>query len=115
MPDCVTLPFPCGSGMPRRRVFLGAMLEPLLDRFVSDNEAEALRRIGVGRPFHVEVCKRNRVLNGFCSAFLNRREVELIVNGAGNELVERLREHNPESLSSEALTLEEIFVATLKA
>jgi len=38
----------------------------------------------------------------------------LIANGAGPELVERLRQHNPESLSTESLTLEEIFVATLK-
>ncbi len=43
------------------------------------------------------------------------RELELIVNGTGPELLERLREHNPEALSTEALTLEEIFVAALKA
>jgi ABC-2 type transport system ATP-binding protein len=43
------------------------------------------------------------------------RELELIVNGAGPELLERLQQHNPESLSTEALTLEEIFVATLKS
>ncbi len=43
------------------------------------------------------------------------RELELIVNGAGPELLERLRMHNPEVLSTEALTLEEIFVATLKS
>lgn len=44
----------------------------------------------------------------------NGRELELIVNGAGSELMERLRQYNPEALSTEALTLEEIFVATLK-
>ena len=43
------------------------------------------------------------------------RELELIVNGGGPELLERLREHNPEALTTEALTLEEIFVATLKS
>jgi len=43
----------------------------------------------------------------------NERELEVIANGAGPELVERLRQHNPETLSTEALTLEEIFVATL--
>ncbi len=42
------------------------------------------------------------------------RELELIVDGAGPELLERLREHNPETLTTEALTLEEIFVAALK-
>jgi ABC-2 type transport system ATP-binding protein len=43
------------------------------------------------------------------------RELELIVNGTGPELLERLRKHNPEALTTEALTLEEIFVATLKS
>ena len=42
------------------------------------------------------------------------RELELIANGGGPELLERLRQHNPESLTTEALTLEEVFVATLK-
>lgn len=43
------------------------------------------------------------------------RTVELIVNGSGPELLERIRQHDPEELSTEALTLEEIFVAALKA
>jgi ABC-2 type transport system ATP-binding protein len=42
------------------------------------------------------------------------RELELIVNGGGPEMVERLRQHRPEALTTESLTLEEIFVATLK-
>ncbi len=42
------------------------------------------------------------------------RELEVIANGAGPELLERLRQHNPETLTTEALTLEEIFVAALK-
>jgi ABC-2 type transport system ATP-binding protein len=45
----------------------------------------------------------------------NGRELELIANGGGAELVDRLRQHNPESLTSESLTLEEIFVATLQS
>ena len=43
------------------------------------------------------------------------RELELIANGTGPALMERLRQHNPEALWTEALTLEEIFVATLKS
>ena len=43
------------------------------------------------------------------------RELELIVNGSGPELLQRLCESNPESLTTEALTLEEIFVAALQA
>ena len=42
------------------------------------------------------------------------REIELIVNGRSAELMERLKRSNPESLTAEALTLEEIFVAALK-
>jgi ABC-2 type transport system ATP-binding protein len=43
------------------------------------------------------------------------RELELVVNGGGAEMMERLRQLNPETLTTESLTLEEIFVATLKA
>jgi ABC-2 type transport system ATP-binding protein len=42
------------------------------------------------------------------------RELELIANGGGQQLLEQLRQFKPESLTSEALTLEEVFVATLK-
>ena len=43
------------------------------------------------------------------------RELELIANGSGPELMELLWQHNPEAISTESLTLEEIFVATLKS
>ena len=43
------------------------------------------------------------------------REVELLVNGSCPEFLERLRALNPEALSTEALTLEEIFVVALKS
>jgi ABC-2 type transport system ATP-binding protein len=42
------------------------------------------------------------------------RELELVVNGGGSELLARIQKYNPESLTTEALTLEEIFVAALK-
>jgi ABC-type multidrug transport system ATPase subunit len=54
-------------------------------------------------------------LKGALRVRRNGRELELIVNGGGPELVERLLQHHPESLSTEALTLEEVFVATLKS
>jgi len=44
----------------------------------------------------------------------NGRELELIANGGGAAILEQLRSLGPESLTSEALTLEEVFVATLK-
>jgi ABC-2 type transport system ATP-binding protein len=43
------------------------------------------------------------------------RELELIANGSGPELLERLSQHHPEALTTEGLTLEEIFVAVLKS
>jgi ABC-type multidrug transport system ATPase subunit len=43
------------------------------------------------------------------------RELELTVNGGGPAFMESLRRHNPEAVSTEALTLEEIFVAALKS
>jgi len=44
----------------------------------------------------------------------NGREIELIANGGSARLMEQLRSLTPESMTSEALTLEEVFVATLK-
>jgi ABC-type multidrug transport system ATPase subunit len=43
------------------------------------------------------------------------RELDLIVNGGGPELLKHIRAHNPEMLTTESLTLEEIFVAALKS
>jgi ABC-2 type transport system ATP-binding protein len=42
------------------------------------------------------------------------RELELITNGEGAQIMEQLRGLSPESLTSEGLTLEEVFVATMK-
>jgi len=42
------------------------------------------------------------------------RELELTVNGHSEEILQRLRALAPEELTTEALTLEEIFVAALK-
>ena len=43
------------------------------------------------------------------------RELELIANGSSTQLLESLRLHQPEAVTTEALTLEEVFVAVLKA
>ena len=42
------------------------------------------------------------------------REIEVVVNGNSAEVMERLKARSPETLTSEALTLEEIFVTTLQ-
>jgi ABC-2 type transport system ATP-binding protein len=43
------------------------------------------------------------------------RELELIVNGDASGVIDRLRARSPEALTTEALSLEEIFVATLQS
>jgi len=42
------------------------------------------------------------------------RDLELIANGDSAQIIEKLRSLSPESLTAEALTLEEVFVATLR-
>jgi ABC-2 type transport system ATP-binding protein len=42
------------------------------------------------------------------------REVEVIVNGNADDVMARLKARSPDALTSESLTLEEIFVATLQ-
>ena len=43
------------------------------------------------------------------------RELDLVVSAGGTQAVETLQQHGPESLSSESLTLEEIFVNVLQS
>ncbi len=52
-------------------------------------------------------------LDGALRVRTNGREVDVVANGAAAEIERRLRAHNPEAISREALTLEEIFVAAL--
>jgi len=44
----------------------------------------------------------------------NGRHLQLIVNGDGPAVLNELQQHTPEELTTEALTLEEVFVATLR-
>jgi hypothetical protein len=44
----------------------------------------------------------------------NGREIELVANGEASAIMERLRALGPESLTAESLTLEEVFIATMK-
>jgi ABC-2 type transport system ATP-binding protein len=41
------------------------------------------------------------------------RELEVLANGNTHELIERIRAHAPETVTTESLSLEEIFVSTL--
>jgi ABC-2 type transport system ATP-binding protein len=42
------------------------------------------------------------------------REIEVVVDGNSSDLLQRLRARSPETLTTESLSLEEIFVATLQ-
>jgi ABC-2 type transport system ATP-binding protein len=42
------------------------------------------------------------------------RDLEVLVNGNASDVIDRLRAHSPETITTEALTLEEIFVSTLQ-
>jgi ABC-2 type transport system ATP-binding protein len=53
-------------------------------------------------------------LEGACSVRQRGREVEVIVDGQSADIVNRLRARSPEALTTESLSLEEIFVATLQ-
>jgi len=53
-------------------------------------------------------------LSGALHVTRKGRELEIIANGGGPAIIEQLRARTPESLTTEALTLEEVFVATLK-
>jgi len=56
----------------------------------------------------------NLDLSAAMSVRRDGRELELIANGGSADLMKRLEQHHPESLTVEALTLEEIFVAALQ-
>jgi len=45
----------------------------------------------------------------------HERELELVANGNSDELIERLRAYSPDTLTVEALTLEDVFVTTVHA
>jgi ABC-2 type transport system ATP-binding protein len=51
---------------------------------------------------------------GVVSVKRQGRELEVVVNGNSRQVLEELKSRRPEELTSESLTLEEIFVAALK-
>lgn len=54
-------------------------------------------------------------LQGALRTKRNAREIEVIADGAAHDIEQTLRQHKPEDISTESLTLEEIFVNTLQA
>ena len=53
-------------------------------------------------------------LAGACVLRRQGREIEIVVDGNSPDLFERLRARSPETVTTESLSLEEIFVATLQ-
>jgi ABC-2 type transport system ATP-binding protein len=76
----------------------------------SDNARERYQRIRA----RFAITLPNIDVSGALRVHRSGREVEVIANGAARSIEQRLRQHSPEEISTEALTLEEVFVATLK-
>jgi len=115
------------EGEPGKRTILVSThliseFEGLIDQFtIMDRGQDVLTlEADQARNRYQKICARftgpapELVFPGTLHVRRDGRELQLIANGGGPEIVERLRGLSPESLTSEALTLEEVFVATLK-
>jgi len=110
----------------RRTVFVSTHLiaefEGLIDQFTIVDRGRNVLTLGAdearGRyqKIHARFAAPPATLNVGDARVLRRegREIELFVNGNGADVLARLRSQSPESLTTEALTLEEIFVNTLQ-
>ncbi len=110
----------------RRTVFVSTHLiaefEGLIDEFTiidagrevlrleADHARERYQRIRARFADKVPELK----MSGLLRTRAEGREVELIANGASAAIIEQLRALKPEALTTEALTLEEIFMVTLQ-
>ncbi len=110
----------------RRTVFVSTHLitefEGLIDEFTiidagrevlrldADAARDRYRRIRVRFAEQVPELK----MPGLLRTRVEGREVELIANGASAAILEQLRAMKPEALTTESLTLEEIFMVTLQ-
>jgi len=112
------------SGDPSRRtVFVSTHLisefEGLIDEFTiieqgrelltmgADNARDRFKKIRARLPQESKV-----TLAGALSVKRNGRELEILANGNSEQLLAELKSHLPEELKVEALSLEEIFVAS---
>jgi ABC-2 type transport system ATP-binding protein len=110
----------------RRTVFVSTHLisefEGLIDEFTIIDEGRAVLSLdadtarGRYQKIYARFTAEPPDLNLAGARLLRRngREIELLVNGDAAAMLDRLRASSPEALTSEALTLEEIFVATLQ-
>lgn len=114
------------TGPSRRTVFVSTHLisefEGLIDEFTiidsgraaltleADAAREKYKKIRarfVGEPPRID-------LPGILNLRRVGRDLEIVANGAADQIIQRLNAHAPESVSTEALTLEDIFMVSLK-
>jgi ABC-2 type transport system ATP-binding protein len=110
----------------RRTVFVSTHLisefEGLIDEFTIIDQGREVLTLAADvararyQKIHARFSSEPTALDLAGARLLSRgdRELELIVNGNAGEVLEHLRARAPESLTTEALSLEEIFVATLQ-
>jgi ABC-2 type transport system ATP-binding protein len=114
------------DGGENRTIFVSTHLitefEGLIDEFtVIENGREVLTlEADVARERYQKIYARfatdvsRIVLNNVRVTRREGREIEALVNGNSDRVMEELKAHSPEMLTKEALSLEEIFVASLK-
>jgi ABC-2 type transport system ATP-binding protein len=114
------------GGAGKRTIFVSTHLisefEGLIDEFTIMDRGRNVLSLGAdqARERYQKICARfpqappDVEFKGALYTRRNGRELELIANGEADRIMESLRRFTPESLTSEGLTLEEVFVATLK-
>jgi ABC-2 type transport system ATP-binding protein len=110
----------------RRTVFVSTHLisefEGLIDEFTIIDQGKDVLTLSADvararyQKIHARFSSEPTALDLAGARVLRRqgRELEIVVNGNTAEMLERLRAGGPETLTMEALSLEEIFVATLQ-
>jgi ABC-2 type transport system ATP-binding protein len=115
------------TGPTRRTVFVSTHLisefEGLIDEFtiIENGRAALTLEADTAREKYKKIRARFRAepprieLPGILNLRRVGRELEIVANGASEQVLERLNAHAPESISTEALTLEDIFMVSLKS
>jgi len=115
------------EGAPGKRTLLVSThliseFEGLIDEFTIMERGKDVLSLGAdqARQRYQKICARfpqpppEVEFEGALHTRRNGRELELIANGEAERIMRDLSNFAPESLTSEALTLEEVFVATVK-
>ena len=114
------------TGPARRTVFVSTHLisefEGLIDEFtiIDKGRAALTLEADAAREKYKKIRARFRTepprieVPGILNLRRAGRDLEIVANGASDQILGRLNAHSPESVSTEALTLEDIFMASLK-